>query len=75
MVLGRGFKSRLHLKTRWKKIDHLMAKKLTKNNKDSTMGQVTPKKYLKNSHYNIFLSCESNIIKIFFSSPTFENFF
>ena len=33
MVLGRGFESRHHLKTRW--IDHLMGENTTKKNKGS----------------------------------------
>ena len=42
MVLGRGFESRLHLKTRWKD-GPLDGRKIMKDNKDSQMGQVTPK--------------------------------
>jgi len=42
MVPGCGFEPRPHLKTRWKKMDHLMAEKLTKNNKVSQIRQVTP---------------------------------
>jgi len=47
MVLGREFKSRFHLKTIWKKTDHLMAENITKNIKDIQLGQVTPKNILK----------------------------
>jgi len=44
MVLGHGFDSWLHLKTRWK---DLMAEKVTKKkyiNKGSQIGQARPKK-------------------------------
>jgi len=41
-VLGRGFESRLCLKTRWKRWTTWWQKN-NKNNKDSQMGQVTPK--------------------------------
>ena len=42
MVLGRGFESWLHLKTRWRWTTRWQ--KNTKINKDSQMGQVTSKK-------------------------------
>jgi len=47
MALRHESESRLHLKTRCKKIDHLMAEKVT-NNKSSQMGQATPKKIFLN---------------------------
>jgi len=39
MVLGREFKSQLHLKTRWKKIDHLMAENIMKIIKTAKWGK------------------------------------
>ncbi len=44
MVHGRGFNSRVHLKTRYGKDGPLDCRKNNKNNKDSQMGQVTPNK-------------------------------
>ena len=49
MVLGRGFKSQLHLKTRWND-GPLDGRKITKDNKDS---QVTPKKTKTKKHARI----------------------
>ena len=49
MFLGRGFESRLHLKTRWND-GPLDSRKIMKDNKDSQMGQVTPKTYLKKKY-------------------------
>ena len=56
MVLGRGFESWLHLKTRWRWTTRWQ--KNTENNKDSQMGQVTSKKNkkkIKNSSYMLIL--------------------
>jgi hypothetical protein len=39
MVLGRGFESWLHLKTRWKKMSHLMAENITKLIKTAKWGK------------------------------------
>ena len=50
MVLGRGFESRLHLKTRWKN-GPLDGRKIMKEDKCSQMGQVTPKKNILKNIY------------------------
>jgi hypothetical protein len=47
MVLGHGFESRLHLKTRWKD-GSLDGRKSNEKIKAAKCGQATPKKTLKN---------------------------
>ncbi len=46
MVLRRGFKSRLHPKTRLKKMDHLMAENITKTKQTTKWGKSRQKKII-----------------------------
>ncbi len=48
----RGFKSQLHQKNLDGNDGPLDGRKTNENNKDSQMGQVTPKKYLKKKYIN-----------------------
>jgi len=49
MAHGRGLKPQLHLKLRWKKMDHLMAEKLTKIIKTAKLAKFHAKKIFFNN--------------------------